>query len=60
TESALPEEVVRTLGIAGDADSCREQLRAYARAGLNTAIIGAGSQDPTEYQATLDTFANSA
>ena len=57
TESALSEEAIRTLGIIGNAQDCRVQLRGYADAGLNTAIIGAGSPNEDEYLATLETFA---
>ncbi|MEM7252254.1 MAG: LLM class flavin-dependent oxidoreductase [Pseudomonadota bacterium] len=60
TEGALPEEVIRTLGIIGDADSCRSQLKAYAEAGLNTAIIGPGATTEEDYEATLGAFAKVA
>lgn len=60
TESALPEEVVRTLGIIGDRDSCRKQLEAYRDAGLDTAIIGAASPDEAVYQETIEAFATLA
>jgi probable F420-dependent oxidoreductase len=60
TESALDEEVVRKLGIIGDAASCKRQLEAYGAAGLDTAIIGAASQDEAVYRSTLEAFTHTA
>ena len=52
TNAALSDEFVRRLGLVGSASEVRSRLDEYAKAGLDTAVIWAASQDEAEYEAT--------
>ena len=50
--AALSGDFVRLLGLVGSASEVRSRLDEYAKAGLDTAVIWAASQDEGEYEAT--------
>ena len=52
TNAALSDEFVQRLGLVGSAADVRSRLDEYAKAGLDTAVIWAASQDEAEYRAT--------
>jgi alkanesulfonate monooxygenase SsuD/methylene tetrahydromethanopterin reductase-like flavin-dependent oxidoreductase (luciferase family) len=56
TEGALDDALVEQIAVIGDADKCREEIRAFVRGGVTTPAISAFSPDPAEFEATLEAF----
>ena len=56
TLGAFSDEVLHKLGIIGDAGQCRDELSAYAAAGITIPVLTAAARDTATFQATLDAF----
>lgn len=56
TQAALSETIVDKLGIVGNADSCRERVREFMAAGIQTPAINPFSPDPAEAEKTMEAF----
>ncbi|MCZ6531395.1 MAG: LLM class flavin-dependent oxidoreductase [SAR324 cluster bacterium] len=57
TEAALSDEVVDMLGVIGTADACRERVREFLQAGIQTSAIHAVSADPASALRAMEAFA---
>ncbi len=56
TAAALPDELIRQIGIIGDADYCRQRLREFSEAGIHTHILSCIDLDPQTSGTTLAAF----
>ena len=56
TEGALDDELVEQIAVIGDADKCREEIRAFVAAGITTPVIACIAPDPQEYRDTVEAF----
>lgn len=56
TLGAFTDEVLHKLGIIGDAAHCRDELTAFAAAGITAPVLTPSASDAATFQATLDAF----
>ena len=56
TEGALDDALIDQIAVIGDADKCREEIRAFVRGGVTTPAISPFAGDPEEYDRTLEAF----
>jgi probable F420-dependent oxidoreductase len=56
TESALSDELIEQIAVIGGTEKCREEIRAFVRAGITTPMIAAFSLDGAEPRDTLEAF----
>jgi len=58
--NVLSRELIHKLAIIGNEQECRDRVRAYWKAGINTPIIGGDSLDHDVYLRTIRAFTPSA
>ena len=56
TQAAAHDRMLRQLGVLGDRETCQEQLRQFAAAGVNTLVINPASGNPSVAQETMEAF----
>lgn len=56
TQAALSDSIIDKLGIFGGADTCRERVREFIAAGIQTPAINPYSPDPAEAERTMEAF----
>jgi probable F420-dependent oxidoreductase len=56
TEGAMDDALIEQIAVMGSADKCREEIRAFIKGGVTTAMIAPFASDPKEYAATQEAF----
>ncbi len=56
TEGAISDEMTETLGVIGSPEKCREEVRAFVEAGIQTPVINPIAPGPDEARQTLQAF----